>query len=184
MYRASLSLILCLAVSACVGSPTSLTQNRAAAPTATFPLQSAWHNGAQVFYITTDISDAGMAGMMGSNFAPRLADAVPAFPKPPGEKSALERGYKFTADVQEAVFASVPSPIGPSSSDAAYSPLWQVFWVQWKPGFGPEILKSEESILAAEERGAVDVTRTNIVINCPIVGSPAGALPGVVISRP
>lgn len=183
MYRAFLILVAGIAVSGCAGSPATRQADGAAQARATFPLQTAWHNGAQVFYITTDISDAGMASMMGSNFAPRLTDAVPAIPKRPGEKSALERVYKFTNDVQDAVFASIPNPIGPSSRDAAYSPLWQVFWVEWKPGIGTSVLKSEEAILAAEERGAVDLTRTSIVINCPIVGSPAGVLPGVVISR-
>lgn len=184
MYRACLILIMCAAATACASSPPAPTGDRSTVPTATFPLQSAWHNGEKVFYITTDISDAGMASMMGSNFAPRLADAVPSLPKKPEEKSALERVYKFTGDVQEAVFASIPNPIGPASADATYSPLWQVFWVEWKPRASAAILKSEEAILAAEERGDVEVTRTNIVVNCPIVGSPAGALPGVVISRP
>ena len=122
-----------------------------------------------------------MANMMNANFAPRLADAVTAVPKPPGEKSVLERVYKFTADAQDAVFASVPNPIGPTSRDTIYSPLWLVFWVTWKPGVEPQLLTSEEAILAAEEAGKVELKRTDIVINCPIVGSPAGAMPGVVL---
>lgn len=154
-----------------------------APPTVTLARQSGWHEGKQVYYITTDISEAGMANMMNANFAPRLADAVTAVPKPPGEKSVLERVYKFTADAQDAVFASVPNPIGPTSRDTIYSPLWLVFWVTWKPGVEPQLLTSEEAILAAEEAGKVELKRTDIVINCPIVGSPAGAMPGVVISR-
>jgi hypothetical protein len=182
MFRYLAVGIASCALLACAVSPQTITGDGAASPTVTLPLQSAWHDDQRVFYISTDISDAAMAAMMGSNFAPRLADAVPSVPRPPGERSALERVYKFSDDSQEAVFASVPSPVGPLSRDTAYSPLWQVFWVTWKSAKPLTVLKSEETILAAQERGEVEITRTGIVINCPVVASEAGSLPGVKIS--
>ena len=184
MLRAAAVGIVSCAISACAGTPLKDVRANAASATATLPLQSAWHNDRKVFYISTDISDSAMATMMGSNFAPRLADAVPSALRQPGEKSALERVYKFSGDTQEAVFASVPDPVGPASRDAAYSPLWQVFWVTWKAAKPARVLKSEEAILAAEERGEVELARTGIVVNCPIVASDAGSLPGVKISLP
>ena len=184
MLRAATLGIVSCAISACAGTPLKGVRADAASATATLPMQSAWHNDRRVFYISTDISDSAMATMMGSNFAPRLADAVPSAVRQPGEKTALERVYKFPGDTQDAVFASVPDPVGPSSRDAAYSPLWQVFWVTWKSATPARVLKSEEAILAAEERGEVELTRTGIVINCPIVGSDAGSLPGVTLSLP
>lgn len=171
------------ALSACAGSPSTHTVDGAASATVSFPLQSAWHNDQRVFYISTDISDRAMATMMGSNFAPRLADAVPSEQRAPGEKSALERVYKFSDDSQEAVFASVPNPVGPTSRDAGYSPLWQVFWVTARATKPLTVLKSEEAILAAQERGEVEITRSGIVINCPIVGVEAESLPGVKMLR-
>jgi hypothetical protein len=184
MLRAAAVGIVSCAISACAGTPLKDVRADAASATATLPLQSAWHNDRKVFYISTDISDSAMATMMGSNFAPRLADAVPSALRQPGEKSALERVYKFSGDTQEAVFASVPDPVGPASRDATYSPLWQVFWVTWKAAKPARVLKSEEAILAAEERGEVELARTGIVVNCPIVASDAGSLPGVKISLP
>jgi len=184
MLRAAAVGIVSCAISACAGTPLKDVRANAASATATLPLQSAWHNDRKVFYISTDISDSAMATMMGSNFAPRLADAVPSALRQPGEKSALERVYKFSGDTQEAVFASVPDPVGPASRDATYSPLWQVFWVTWKAAKPARVLKSEEAILAAEERGEVELARTGIVVNCPIVASDAGSLPGVKISLP
>ena len=184
MLRAAAVGIVSCAISACAGTPLKDVRADAASATATLPLQGAWHNDRKVFYISTDISDSAMATMMGSNFAPRLADAVPSALRQPGEKSALERVYKFSGDTQEAVFASVPDPVGPASRDATYSPLWQVFWVTWKAAKPARVLKSEEAILAAEERGEVELARTGIVVNCPIVASDAGSLPSVKISLP
>ena len=178
MLRVVVVTVISGALCACAGLPSERPAAGSAVSTVTLPLQRAWHDDQVVFYISTDISDAGMAAMMGSNFSPRLAQAVPALQRSPLEKTALERVYKFPGDSQEAVFASVPDPIGPTSRDAAYSPLWQVFWVKWKEAVPATLLKSEEAILAAEERGAVEIIRTEIVVNCPVVGSEAASLPG------
>ena len=42
------------------------------------PLSKAWFESQIVEYITTDISDANMARMMGANYVPRLRDALEA----------------------------------------------------------------------------------------------------------
>ena len=68
---------------------------------ANLPLLQGWYEGKVVFYITTDVSDAGVAQEKGANFAPRLAYALPA------------------AGTQSAVFASAPNPVGPLSRDVA-----------------------------------------------------------------
>jgi hypothetical protein len=46
------------------------------------------------------------------------------------------------------------------------------------------VLTSEQSILAAEEKGQVGIERTDVVINCPIVSiESGGTLPGAVLMR-
>ena len=156
-----------------------------ASPThVTLPLESAWHDGQLVRYISTDTSDAGMARAKGMNFVPRLAMAVPQGPAAPGRRSALERVYMFTDASQHNVFPSVPHPVGPSSTDAAYSPLWQVHTVAWQAGRTRRELRSEEQVLAAAEQGDVVVTATGIVTNCAVVQSASGGLlPGAALSR-
>jgi hypothetical protein len=139
-----------------------------------------WYNGERVYYITTDITDPPMARGAGVNLALRMRDAIPTYPKPPEQKDVLERVYKFPNGEQDAVFASIPNPVGPLSSDAQYSPLWLLYAVRIVGGRNTELLSSEEAILAAQEAGKVTVTHTEIVINCPIVGTERGGLlPGM-----
>lgn len=127
-----------------------------------FPLNRAWVNARQVEYVTTDISDSAMAGMAGVNYAPRLRDALGAKP------SVLERVYKFAGGEQISIFQSAPQPAGPASTDLAYSPLWRLALVRWsKPALVRE-LRSEEELLAAEEKGELSIELTNVVVNCPI----------------
>lgn len=39
----------------------------------------------------------------------------------------------------------------------------------WRSGTKPYILESEEDVLNAQAQGLVDLVKTNIVINCPVV---------------
>lgn len=129
----------------------------------------AWHEGHQVSYITTDVSDAAMAKEMGANYAPRLRDAIPRYPKPPQVKTVLERVYGFPNKEQQNVFASAPSPLGYQSTDRHYSPLWLMYWVVWQDPAQAYELTSEEAILSAEEAGLLTIERSNIVVNCPVL---------------
>ena len=150
------------------------------------PVLSGWFDGEEVFYITTDVSHADVAEAKGANFAPRLALAL-ALPEGravPG-RSSVDRVYAVTNFKQASVFASAPYPMGSTSRDTAYSPLWQMVKVTWAAGATPQILRSEEAVLAAVERGAAKLEATRVVLNCPIVDRGVkGALPGVSITRP
>jgi hypothetical protein len=140
------------------------------------PLSRAWIDGRVVEYVVTDASDLAMARMMGINHAPRLALAAKAAPG----TSVLERVYKFPQGEQISVFQSAPKPVGPESQDKSYSPLWRMVYVTWAGTAKVRELKSEEEILAAEERKELVLEVTDIVVNCPVTRGPAGqALKGV-----
>ena len=140
------------------------------------PLQKAWFNGRVVEYVTTDISDAGMARMVGANYVPRLSDAIAG----PGKTSLIERVYKFVGNEQISIFQSAPVPAGPDNKDSSYSPLWRVVEVRWLPGKQFRELVSEEELLAAQDKGEIALTETQVVVNCPITrGANGQPLQGV-----
>ena len=78
---ASLPLLL---VCACTTAPPLAGSGQAS-----LPVLRGWFEGAAVFYITTDVSHADVAEAKGANFAPRLADALPAGPAVPGRRSSV-----------------------------------------------------------------------------------------------
>ncbi len=134
------------------------------------PLQRAWMDGRVVEYITTDISDQAMATMTGVNYVPRLADALGTAPG----QSLVERVYKFAQDEQISIFPSAPHPVGAHNQDRSYSPLWRVVMVRWANPATARELKSEEALLAAEERKELTLEVTNIVVNCPVTRAQGG----------
>jgi hypothetical protein len=141
------------------------------------PLVHGWYNGQPVLYISTDTSDAGVAQQIGANYVPGLAGAIGT--------SAVDDIYTVTNFSQDNIVPSAPSPTGARNTNQAYSPLWQLSTVTWAAGVTPYTLKSEADVLAAAGAKAVTVSKTNIVINCPILYTPAGGkLPGVEFERP
>lgn len=134
------------------------------------PLSRAWVDGQVVEYITTDISDLDMARMMGLNYVPRLAAAI----RSQTGQSLVERVYKFPNGEQISIFQSAPNPVGVDNQDINYSPLWQVVQVRWKKSSMVQELKSEEALLAAEDRNEVELENTRIVVNCPVIRNATG----------
>ena len=134
------------------------------------PLHRAWVDGRQVEYVTTDISDGAMALQEGVNHVPRLALALGG----PGRPAATERVYKFVNGEQITVFQSAPLPTGGANADANYSPLWRMVLVRWLRPQAVRELRSEEQVLAAQERGELSLEVTGIVVNCPITRSVDG----------
>ena len=181
MRSARMALVSCvLLISACTTVSPPSTRSYAS-----LPVLSGWFEGEEVFYITTDVSHADVAEAKGANFAPRLAYALPATRPVPGQPSSLDKVYSVTNFQQASIFASAPFPMGSTSLDTAYSPLWQMVKVTWVAGRPPQTLKSEEAVLAAVDRGAVVLESTRVVLNCPIVHRGAkGALPGVSLTNP
>lgn len=168
-----------LGLAGCAWSPTQPRR-----PAVQLPLRQGWFDGEEVFYVTTDVSDAGIAAREGANFVPRLADALPRGASRPGQPSSVDRVYAVTNFEQASVFASAPLPMGSANRESAYTPLWRMVAVTWTAGHTPRRLTSEEQILAAEESGAVRLDVTNVVLNCPIVHrGPRGGLEGVVLRR-
>ena len=159
----------------------SISACSAPSRTITLPLLSAWYDGRKVYYVTTDVSEPKVAQIMGANLAPRLSDGLPDYPKPPGQKTLIERVYNFTNSPQDKVFSSAPAPIGPASTDKHYSPVWLAVNVTWTSSATPKILTSEEEILQQEEEHTLTLERTEVLLNCPIVGSETGGfLPNAV----
>lgn len=148
-------------------------------PSITLPLVASWYNGKVYYYVTTDVWPRTMAIAKGANFTPRFRDAIPPRPKPPGLKTILERIYAFPEGEQINIIPSAPEPIGPTSNNRPYSPVWQMVEVRWLMPEHQQELKSEAELLDAEAEGWVALTVTEAIVNCAVVADAEGnRLPG------
>ncbi len=140
------------------------------------PIVSGFYKGRVALYVSTDTSDQSVARANHLNYVPRLAGSIAG--------GAVDDIYLFANVHQGNVIPSAPTPTGSENANPAYTPLWQVSYVSWKPGTHPRELRSEEAILEARTDGLVTIRKTNIVINCPVFYTPTGGLlPGVHFQR-
>lgn len=144
------------------------------------PLVHGWADGQPVDYITTDVSDPELAKALGVHYAPRLAEALPPADaaRAPGQVSSVARVYAVTNFQQGNILSALPLPSGSGNRNPEYTPLWQLIKVSWQPGHTPRLLRSQEEVLDAEEKKAVKLDTTRIVVNCPVLYAPEShALP-------
>ena len=158
-----------LLLSACACSP---TQDRAQQTRIELPLVHGWYEGQIADYVTTDMSSESMARANNANYAPRLANLLPANQPRPNPHSAIARIYKFLNYVQPSVLPSAPTMEGVSDPDddaANYTPLWELMGVTWQAGHAPRELRSEDEVLKAQAAGELVIAPLNVIVNCPVV---------------
>ncbi|KRC12657.1 hypothetical protein [Acidovorax sp. Root217] len=164
---------------------TETSPGPASAERAHLPLLRGWFDGKEVLYVTTDASDAEVAREHLANHVPQLAHALADVPSAAGgnrRPGATSRVYGSTNFRQPSVFASAPEPLGHANRSAAYSPLWQLVKVTWRDPAQARVLRSEEEVLDAADKGFVVLEVTRVVLNCPIVHrGELGVLPGVTV---
>src|SRR5215469_13801631 len=133
----------------------------------TLPLTRGYTNGFEVFYISTEASDKGLADHL-TNFTHSRVSFAPALKNAPPQ--SLANIYVFRNGIKG------PGPLGfqpnvPDSQpgDPGYSPLWRINNVEWKQGISPKELKSETDILSAQKYGELTISSSDAIVNCPFV---------------
>ena len=119
-------------------------------------------------YIQTEASDRGVAAAQGVNYVPALANVLTSNP------GAVDDIYLVTNFTQGNVFPSAPTPAGPGNTSPSYSPLWQVTTVTWANPKKAVTLHSEAEVFAAEAAKLVTLSKTTIIVNCPMIYSTQG----------
>lgn len=140
----------------------------------TIPLIKGYVNGNEVFYITTEVSDERVATHL-SNLTDSKVVYTPALKFIP--ENALAKIYEF----KNGINGSGPQGFQPNVADSqpgdpAYSPLWRIHLVEWKPNVSATELKSESEIIKAQKDGLLTITPTDIIVNCPFVKWNGGEL--------
>jgi hypothetical protein len=142
------------------------------------PLVKGLYDGKDVFYITTEASDSKMAAALTkfTNFSVTFAPAL----EKTSDKS-LAQIFVFKNGVQgSGVLGFQPNVVDSIPTEAKYSPLWKINFVEWRDPTTATVLGSYDDIATAVTSGKVMVTPTNVVVNCPIIqwsGNKEGTVP-------
>jgi hypothetical protein len=153
----SLVLLPCQVANSSTGSSDKITIN----------LSEGYVNGKIVGFVTTDVSDNHTAIDISHslkhkvNFAPMLASI---------DHSQVQQGYDFLNGVKGNGSFGYQLPVASAMpGENGYSPLVQLNFVQWNQNANATVLKSTQQIEEARSLGLLQVIKTNIIINSPVV---------------
>lgn len=133
-------------------------------PTYQFYASQGYYNGANVYYLMTDVSNSAYAQTFNVNYTPLLANALAI--------NYLPEVYYVTNRVQGLVFTAQPPG---RSASGSYMPLWVLNKVTWYAGKTPTTLTSKTAIDTARRAGNISVSRLRIVVGASIIINSAGA---------
>ena len=131
------------------------------------PLVRGLYDGEELFFIHTEASDPDVGTLLTDMMGPEVI-VVPSLAEI--DEDILANVYVFTNGLsgmgpmgfQPDVFDSVPG-------DEDYSPLRTIQLVTWAEDATARLLDSVEAIQAAEADGELDIERSGIVVNMPIL---------------
>jgi hypothetical protein len=134
----------------------------------TFIAHRGWGpDGSTIYYIVTDATPSGPAGMMGVVSAPSSASliansaAVDLFQFKNGIKGTGPLGF------QPGIAASAPG-------DANYSPMWRIFMIGWDNPDDAQLLETIDDMNAYKKAGLIDIgiarpMDSDHIVNCPFI---------------
>ena len=112
-----------------------------------------YYDGHKDTFLVTDVSKKAQARALKVNFS-REIGAVKGAPAQYFVKGTAAKG-------QLSVFGSEPG-------EADYNPLWEEFFVTWKPGVTPVLLVKDDQIKALAKSKKLTLRDAHIVLNAPI----------------
>jgi hypothetical protein len=131
------------------------------------PVSKGFVNGKIAYFISTDASNNEVISSVSNttgfsvNYAPLLANT---------SNSSTQQGYVFINGVKgEGPFGTQLSVASAIPGEDGYSPLFEINYVKWNSNSTSRVLTSVDEILAAQNSGELNITKSNIIINSPAV---------------
>ena len=136
--------------------------------TVTFVAHRGWGpDGRTIYYIVTDTTPSGPAGMMGVVDAPSSAALI--------DSAAAVDLYQFGNGIAGAgPMGFQPGIATGALGDENYSPMWRIFMINWQDPHDAAVLENVGDIAAYREAGLIDVglarpADSDHIVNCPFI---------------
>lgn len=136
--------------------------------TVTFIAHRGWGpDGRTIYYIVTDATPSGPAGMMGVVDAPTSASLI--------ANSAAVDLFQFRNGIAgSGPLGFQPGIAAGAPGDENYSPMWRIFMIGWDDQAKPAVLETKADIDAYQEAGLISVglarpMDSDHIVNCPFI---------------
>jgi hypothetical protein len=134
----------------------------------TFIAHRGWGpDGRTIYYIVTDATPSGPAGMMGVVSSPTSASLI--------ANSAAVDLYQFKNGLTgTGPLGFQPGIAAGAPGDANYSPMWRIFMIGWDNPENAQVLETINDMNAYREAGLIDIgiarpMDSHHIVNCPFI---------------
>jgi len=136
------------------------------------PLVKGYHNGEDLYFIHTEVSDSSVANMLTKMMGPRVVH-LPKLAQT--SDTLLADIYVFKNGVEgHGPFGFQPDIFGSVPGDSGYSPLCSIHLVTWSEDSEPQELKTVNALMEAKSNGELRIEEAGIVVNMPVLVRPGG----------
>ncbi len=136
--------------------------------TVTFIAHRGWGpDGRTIYYIVTDATPSGPAGMMGVVSSPSSASLI--------ANSAAVDLYQFRNGLTgTGPLGFQPGIAAGAPGDVNYSPMWRIFMIGWENPDEAQLLETIDYMNAYKEAGLIDIgiarpMDSDHIVNCPFI---------------
>ena len=136
--------------------------------TVTFIAHRGWGpDGRTIYYIVTDATPSGPAGMMGVVDAPTSASLI--------ANSAAVDLFQFGNGITgSGPMGFQPGIAAGAPGDENYSPMWRIFMIGWEDPNSAAVLETKADIDAYQQAGLISVgiarpMDSDHIVNCPFI---------------
>ena len=136
--------------------------------TVTFVAHRGWGpDGRTIYYIVTDATPSGPAGMMGVVDAPTSASLI--------ANSAAVDLFQFRNGITgSGPLGFQPGIAAGAPGDENYSPMWRIFMIGWEDPENAAVLETKADIDAYQQAGLISVglarpMDSDHIVNCPFI---------------
>ena len=136
--------------------------------TVTFIAHRGWGpDGRTIYYIVTDATPSGPAGMMGVVSAPTSANLI--------ANSAAVDLYQFKDGLRGSGPLGFQAGIAAGApGDANYSPMWRIFMVGWNSPENAQLLETIDDVNAYSDADLINIgiarpMDSDHIVNCPFI---------------
>jgi len=134
----------------------------------TFIAHRGWGpDGRTIYYIVTDATPSGPAGMMGVVSTPTSASLI--------ANSAAVDLYQFKNGLTgTGPLGFQPGIAAGAPGDANYSPMWRIFMIGWENPENAQVLETIDDMNAYKKAGLIDIgiarpMDSDHIVNCPFI---------------
>jgi len=134
----------------------------------TFIAHRGWGpDGRTIYYIVTDATPSGPAGMMGVVSSPTSASLI--------ANSAAVDLYQFKNGLTgTGPLGFQPGIAAGAPGDDNYSPMWRIFMINWENPDNAQLLETIDDVNAYKDAGLIDIgiarpMNSDHIVNCPFI---------------